>query len=214
MKPRIASALLLFSVAFAQGCCGPMLAQVQQFNNAALPDLARMLPNLAVVTPVLVRGGQPTQEGLLLLKNSGVKTIVDLRNEEDIVNRESRAARQLGLGFENIPMDVFNEPSEATITRFLKIVNDPEKQPVYVHCLHGQDRTGTMVAIYRLQDQGWRAEQAYQEMLNHGFRAGLVRLSDAVFDWAQRLGRPGARPSASFILNDIRQRLSSLVNKN
>ena len=172
-----------------------------------------VLPNLSVVTPFLVRGGQPTVEGLTRLKSGGVRTIVDLRNEPLIAERESKAARHMGLKFVNIPLDVFNRPSDADIDRFLSVVNTPENQPVYVHCLHGQDRTGTMVGIYRVQYQGWSGEQAYNEMLGHGFRAGLVNLSDAMFDRAQAAGRPGVRPPASLIVRDLGRRFTQLFSK-
>ena len=181
-------------------------AAQSSFESLLVPDGS--LPNLAVVTPGLVRGGQPTMPGLARLKAAGVKTIVNLRNEDLMIRREGKVAHQLGLKYVSIPLDEFSQPADRSIRQFLKVANDPSRQPVYVHCLHGQDRTGTMVAIYRIQEQGWNASQAYQEMLSFGFRPFFVNLSNAVFDYGQRLGRPGVRPSGGLIVDDLKSRLS------
>ena len=41
---------------------------------------------------------------------------------------------------------------------------DPAKRPVFVHCKHGADRTGTMVAFYRILFEGWSKDEAIREM--------------------------------------------------
>ena len=56
------------------------------------------------------------------------------------------------------------DPKQEEVVQFLKIVTDPAKQPVFVHCLHGADRTGTMVAVYRIIVEGWDKEKALEEM--------------------------------------------------
>ena len=55
------------------------------------------------------------------------------------------------------------------IIRFLDIVTDETNLPVFVHCQHGADRTGTMSAVYRIFVQGWDKEDAIKEMTNGGF---------------------------------------------
>jgi protein tyrosine/serine phosphatase len=52
---------------------------------------------------------------------------------------------------------------------FLRIATDPKRTPVFVHCRHGSDRTGTMAAVYRIAVQGWTKEQAIAEMTQGGF---------------------------------------------
>jgi protein tyrosine/serine phosphatase len=54
--------------------------------------------------------------------------------------------------------------------RLLAIVTDPARQPVFVHCRRGSDRTGTAVAVYRICVEGWSREAAIDEMVNGGFR--------------------------------------------
>ncbi len=57
------------------------------------------------------------------------------------------------------------------INKVLQIMNDPNSQPVYIHCAHGADRTGLVVALYRVIDQQMPASEAYREMYDdgHGF---------------------------------------------
>lgn len=166
------------------------------------------LPNFRLVSPQLLRGGQPTADDLAKLKAAGVKTVINLRNEETLVKAEAKQARALGLNFINIPLDVFNPPSEQSIQRFLKLVDDQERQPIYVHCLHGQDRTGTMIAIYRIDRQGWNADQAYSEMVTCGFRPGFANLTSSVFAHGAAAGRPGTPPSGGDIMTDLKKRFS------
>ncbi|MEI6501639.1 MAG: protein-tyrosine phosphatase family protein, partial [Armatimonadota bacterium] len=45
-----------------------------------------------------------------------------------------------------------------------------------VHCAAGSDRTGTMVAVYRVMEQGWPVEQAAQELPRFGFHEVWVPL--------------------------------------
>jgi protein tyrosine/serine phosphatase len=189
------------------------LAQKSEVNESALKEMAAAVPNLSLVTPWLIRGGQPSTLALNGLKKAGVRTIIDLRNEDAIVRREAGVAKALGLKFVNFPLDVFSKPSDQVIDSFLKTVDGPANQPVYVHCLHGQDRTGTMIAIYRIQHQGWSGDRAYQEMLACGFRPALVNLSGAVFDRAESLGRAGKRPPANAIVDDLKQRLSKYLSR-
>lgn len=175
----------------------------------AAPDLGPLraaIPNVLVVAPGILRGGQPDANGLARLKAAGVRTIINLRNEEVLVRQEASQARALGINFVNIPMDVFNSPSEDAIRQFLKVVDNAGNQPVFVHCLHGQDRTGTMIGIYRIEKLGWSGDQAYREMVSAGFRPGFSRLSDAVFAHAANNGRPGTRPNGGAIAEDLSRR--------
>jgi protein tyrosine/serine phosphatase len=55
------------------------------------------------------------------------------------------------------------------VIRFLQIVTDSNCTPVFVHCQHGADRTGTMCAIYRIAVQGWSKDNAIEEMTKGGF---------------------------------------------
>ena len=179
----------------------------------ALEPATKLISNLHVVAPGIVRGGQPTVDGLVKLKQAGVKTIINLRKEEVLTARESLVARKLGFTFYNIPLDVFNEPTARDIEHFVKLVNNTNNQPVFVHCLHGQDRTGCMIAAYRIAVENWSASKAYEEMLFYGFRPEFANLTRAVFGCAASLGRPERLPLAEGLVDDLKQRLSRLFSR-
>jgi tyrosine-protein phosphatase SIW14 len=183
----------------------PIRVQKQKVSrNATAPKLlqaaAEEIENLHFVAPGIVRGAQPTPQGLKLLSECGVKTIINLRNEESIVNREAEEAEKLGMQFVNIPLDVFAAPSAVAIKAFIAIAGNPINQPVFVHCQHGLERTGTMIGLYRIHREGWSGGQAYDEMLEHGFRPTFFNLSLTVMDYCNRretAAQPPAKPRNS-----------------
>ena len=143
------------------------------------------LPNFSQVASGIFRGGQPTKEGLEKLKSRGIKTVVSLRHNRNQVVWEAQQVKSLGLTFKRLPMDGLHKPSPATIKQFLSIVQEPANQPVFVHCEFGQDRTGTLIAIYREEAQNWPAKKAYDEMVDLGFEKKYVWLADSVFDYEE-----------------------------
>jgi len=126
------------------------------------------LPNLHQVNPQLYRGGQPKDGGLRKLKDLGVKTIVNLRGEDAHTRAEGEEAHSLGLHYYSISLPGFSKPKDEEVGRVLGIINDPENQPIFIHCHHGKDRTGTIVACYRISHDGWTAEQAKDEAQRYG----------------------------------------------
>jgi protein tyrosine/serine phosphatase len=122
------------------------------------------LPNFAKVSDVLFRGAQPTAEGMRALKAMGVKTVVSLRMAHS--DRDMLAGTE--LQYLRISAKAWH-PEDEDVARVLKIIEDPKNQPVFVHCQHGADRTGTMVAAYRMVEQGWTKEEAAAELPNFGY---------------------------------------------
>jgi protein tyrosine phosphatase (PTP) superfamily phosphohydrolase (DUF442 family) len=121
---------------------------------------------VAQVTPNLLRGAQPSARTIAWLKERGVKTVLNLRRFHGRSERE----RVLGAGmrYEHLPLEASDPPSDAQIERFLRLVTDPTLGPVYVHCAQGVDRTGTMMAIYRMEVEGWSNQAAFAEMKHFG----------------------------------------------
>jgi tyrosine-protein phosphatase SIW14 len=148
------------------GVLGPTLgaAEPPVVKPAKPQDDLPGLKNFAVVSEALSRGAQPTAEGFAELKRRGVKTIVNLRSAHS--DREKLAGT--GLQYIEIPCRAWN-PKEDDVLRFLKIVAEPKNQPVFVHCEHGSDRTGMMVAVYRILEQGWTSDDAVKELSNFHF---------------------------------------------
>lgn len=78
--------------------------------------------------------------------------------------------------------------SAAEAARFLRIVTDPKRTPVLVHCQHGADRTGTMCATYRISVQGWTKAEALREMTEGGF--GFHAVWRNLIHWVEKLDVP------------------------
>jgi len=122
------------------------------------------LKNFAKVSDVLYRGEQPSKEGFAELKKMGVKTIVNLRS----FNSDRGELKGLGLQYAHIYCKAWN-PEDEDVVKFLKIIQNKDNHPVFVHCQHGADRTGMMVAIYRMMEQGWSVDESRTEVENFGF---------------------------------------------
>lgn len=146
----------------------------------AEPMEMKGVPNLHQVSDRLYRSAQPSAEGMKNLKAMGIETIVNLRSFHS--DRDKIAGT--GLAYEHIYMKAWH-PEEEDAVRFLQIVTHPKRTPVLVHCQHGADRTGTMVALYRVAVQGWNKEEAIKEMIQGGF--GFHGIWDDLIDWIRGL---------------------------
>ena len=101
---------------------------------------------------VLYRSAQPGEKFLeRVIKERGIKTIVVLRG--GVLEHEREISEKHGITIHHLPMTVSAFPSEKTVEAFLAIMDDPKNHPVLVHCKHGADRAGLMVALYRLEIQ-------------------------------------------------------------
>lgn len=121
-------------------------------------------PNLHQVSRTLYRSAQPSAEGMRNLEKHGIRSVLSLRAFHS--DRDELAGT--GLAGEHIFMKTWHAERE-DVVRFLKLATDPAHAPLLVHCQHGADRTGTMVAVYRAVVQGWSMDEAVQEMTRGGF---------------------------------------------
>ncbi len=132
----------------------------------ATPIKLNGVPNLNLVAPNLYRSAQPTADGFKALQEKlHVQAVLSLRESSNDV------ALIAGTKIENqsVPMNAMTI-SEAQMIAALKILKaEMAKGPVLVHCLHGSDRTGAVVAMYRILYQGWSKQQAIDEMKGGGF---------------------------------------------
>ena len=152
--------LLTVTAAFAQHTNVPATRDPMW----AKPITVAGLPNLYKVSDTLYRGAQPEAYGFKALKKMGIKTVISLR----AFHSDADLPGDAGLAYEHIFFKT-SHPELEDIVKFLGIVTDKTKQPVFVHCQHGADRTGTMCAIYRIVVDGWTKEQAIKEMTEGGF---------------------------------------------
>ncbi len=139
------------------------------------------IPRFQKVSDGLYRGGQPVRGGFDFLKQQGIKTIINLREEND----EESAVLGLGLKYIHMPMTVNPFSSsripEASIQKYFEIINNPENLPVFIHCQRGADRTGAMVGFYRIVVQGWEGPRAYKEARDIGMRFWYPGLKDQLY---------------------------------
>lgn len=146
----------------------------------AKPIALEGVPNLHKVSDTLYRSAQPTEAGLAKLKELGIKTIINLRS----FHSEGGGTDRAGLAYEHIFMKAWH-PEKEEAERFLRIVTDPARTPVLVHCQHGADRTGTMCALYRIAVQKWTKEEAIREMKDGGY--GFHEIWSNLPAWIEKL---------------------------
>lgn len=134
-------------------------------SNWAVPITLKGVENVFKIDEFLYRGSQPTKEGFISLQKLGIKTVVNLRKFHSDVKMIK------GLGFKYFPigLNTWKKPELKDIRYFIDIVRNKENTPVYLHCQHGSDRTGTFSAIYRIIVHGWSKENALKEMIYGGF---------------------------------------------
>jgi tyrosine-protein phosphatase SIW14 len=139
------------------------------------------------------RPGVPGQDGLKELAAAGFKTVIDLEggwwhDPMPLVLAEEQAAKSLNLQFFSVPFHPFWPPQREQVDSVLALLRDPARQPVYVHCHEGKDRTGLVVGIYRIKYQGWTADRAYGEMVGNGFSGFfLFRWKHFFYQYAETL---------------------------
>jgi protein tyrosine/serine phosphatase len=164
MKPTIAILCLLMLV-FVTGC--------------ATDKMTHGIPNFAVVEPGVYRGGQPmTAEGWSYLQSLHVQYVLKLNEVVGGLNDPDCNALNYGMLTYVFPISLrqqigFDPISKTDVADALKFAET--SQPIFIHCEHGQDRTGFIVAEYRLQE-GWSKADAQNEMLANGFHKSLAGL--------------------------------------
>lgn len=132
------------------------------------------LGNFGKVNANIWRGARPSDAGLQKLKDMGVKTIVDVENAEGPVDHEQAWCQAHGVNFVSIPLSVILPPKLSKIQQFLALAENPADLPLYVHCMQGSDRTGTVIFCYRMSHDGWSYKQAYAEMVSYHFHTFLL----------------------------------------
>lgn len=134
----------------------------------------------------LYRGAQPTAEGFRELKVLGVKTVISLRALRPSEQRETeREIEALGMRWISLPMRMYWRATPEQIREFLTVATNPANQPVFIHCEQGEDRTGSMVAIYRIVKDGWAPERAYHEAVALGMADWNPFMKDLIFREAE-----------------------------
>lgn len=153
--------LLLFSFS---------VAKAQDYSQCDYSKHQHYPLNFKKVDSLYYRSGKINKCDYPNLKNIGIKTVIDLRqNLLGSAQSEKNETNNLGINYFSIPLNPFIPPTKEQINKFFTIIDNTNNLPVLVHCTHGQDRTGIMTALYRVNNNHWTFHQAYTEMLNNGY---------------------------------------------
>lgn len=177
---KIISIITIAILALLYSICDAEPSPPSRPANWAVPIETKGVPNFYKVSNTLYRSAQPTAEGMSNLKAMGIETIINLRS----FHSDREEIGDTGLAYEHIYMKTWH-PEEKEAVRFLQIVTNPKRTPILVHCQHGADRTGTMVALYRVAIQGWSKEEAIHEMTKGEF--GFHGVWENLINWINGL---------------------------
>jgi uncharacterized protein (TIGR01244 family) len=160
-----------------------VLMLAAQANPAQQGARYAELPNFHEVNERLYRGGQPKNAGVKKLAGLGIKTIINLRGADEQTLAEEKEAKAAGLSYFNIPMPGMSRPTREQISRVMAVIDTAENWPVFIHCKRGSDRTGTIVALYRISHDEWTANQAMSEAKNFGLSWMEFGMKDYISDY-------------------------------
>jgi protein tyrosine/serine phosphatase len=121
-----------------------------------------------MVNDHLYRGAQPTEQGFASLAKMGVKTILDLREFDSRSLAEKKMVEAAGMKYVNIPLYGMQAPPAASVEKALSLFDNKDAGPVFVHCRRGADRTGTIIACYRISHDRWENQKALSEAKSCG----------------------------------------------
>ena len=144
------------------------------------------LSNFHQVNENLYRGAQPPRGGLKKLFELGIKTVINLRGASEDTRKEQAEAEASGMRYFNIPMSSLGRPTDEQVERALAIIDARENWPVFVHCQRGADRTGVIIAVYRISHEQWTDEQAIAEAKRFGLAGVQFRKKNYISDYYKR----------------------------
>lgn len=153
------SSIAFVSLWLAAGCAGPG-------GPNKVEDISGV-KNLSRDGRIYI-GGTPDHEGLTALKARGVRTVIDLRQSEELRGDEAEAVRQRGMVYHHLPMQS-DQLTDQQAETFIRIMRECDKEPVLVHCAGGS-RAGAMYGLYLGADGKCPLDEAIQRARAAGLR--------------------------------------------
>lgn len=128
------------------------------------------IKNFHQVNEFVYRGAQPKDAEFKQLAALGVKTVINLRSTDEHIEDEKKIVESLGMRYVSIPLHGYATPPDSHIRQALNEFQLAESsgKPVFVHCRLGKDRTGTVVACYRMAHDNWKNDAALKEARGYG----------------------------------------------
>ena len=142
--------------------------------------------NFHQVNDHVYRGAQPTGDGFKSLAKIGVHTVIDLREGREFGGDEKKYVEGSGMHYVHVPFAGLAAPTDEQIATVFNVLEDPTAWPVFVHCRRGADRTGTVIACYRIAHDHWDKEKALNEAKMHG----MSRIEVAMKNYILRFEPP------------------------
>ncbi len=139
-----------------------------------------VIENFGVVEDGVYRGAQPEEAGFKTLRDMGVRYVLNLRSDHD----ERAAVEAAGMTPLEVPMGMIIGVNDESVRRAVEFMSDPANRPIFVHCRLGQDRTGVVVAMYRIITDGWTLKEAEAEMQSYGFNDMWINLKHVLHKMA------------------------------
>jgi protein tyrosine/serine phosphatase len=100
----------------------------------------------------------------------------------DVWLAEEGEACAYGMIYTNVPMRGLGRPTDEQVAKVLSII-ETFPSPVFIHCKHGCDRTGTIIACYRIKHDQWTSKQALSEASQYGMSRWEVGMKNYVGDF-------------------------------
>ena len=127
------------------------------------------IPNFAKVDGRVWRGARPDAAGAMWLGQQGIRTVINLEWEQKDATSVWRP-----INVEKLPINLVRVRDFEPLPFFASSLEDRhviralraiEAGPaiVYVHCRSGQNRTGVVVAAYRIILSRWSSDAALDE---------------------------------------------------
>lgn len=145
--------------------------------------------NFDRVNADLYRGGQPNAAAIQWLRGIGVKSIVNLRMADDCWSEEAVVSFQNGIVYTNMPLHGFSAPTLEEMGAIAAAIRTLPK-PVFLHCQHGCDRTGTVVACYHIAVDNWDNARALAEARFYGLSDLEVGMKHFIKTYMRRVAHP------------------------
>lgn len=136
--------------------------------------------NFHQINDSVYRGAQPSREGFQSLAHLGIKTVVDLRGGGGRSADEQKIVEGAGMHYIAFPLSGYAAPSDQQVSKLLSVLNDTKGGPVFVHCRRGADRTGTIIACYRISHDHWDNAKALAEAASDGMSRLEVQMKHYV----------------------------------
>ncbi len=154
----------------------PLLVPLFVLLFVSTAHSASSIPEFHKLDGNIYRGGRPGTPGITYLDGLGITTDIDLENNTSAVSAERSDAGQAGINFVSIPMSASAIPQDPDVNNALARIINAGGAPIFIHCMHGQDRTGLIIGLYRVEHDKWTPADAYREMLQDGFHPSLKAL--------------------------------------